>query len=122
MARWGEDVIQASGTLGRIRRSEVLGTVAELPTRRKAMQVLSQKLKAINSGDARPQSVHTFGDFVKDEWVPVILPTLKYATQKHYKYMLNAHLIPAFGKRQLRELTREELQSFLGRKLSSGLS
>jgi integrase len=27
--------------------------------------------------------------------------------------MLDVHLIPAFGKRQLRELTREELQSFL---------
>ena len=122
VARWWEDVIVAGGTLGRIRRSEVLGTVAELPTRRKAMQVLSQKLKAINSGDARPQSVRTFGDFVQDEWMPVILPTLKYATQKHYKYMLNAHLIPTFGKKQLRELTREELQSFLSRKLSGGLS
>ena len=36
--------------------------------------------------------------------------------------MLKAHLIPAFGNRQLRELTREELQSFLGRKLNAGLS
>jgi hypothetical protein len=74
------DVIQVGGTLGRIRRSEVIGTVADLPTRRKAMQVLSQKLKAVNSDDARPQSVRTFGDFVKNEWMPVILPTLKYAT------------------------------------------
>jgi len=38
VARWWEDVIVAGGTLGRIRRSEVLGTVAELPTLRKAMQ------------------------------------------------------------------------------------
>ena len=80
VARWWVDVIQVGGTLGRIRRSEVIGTVADLPTRRKAMQVLSQKLKAVNSDDARPQSVRTFGDFVKNEWMPVILPTLKYAT------------------------------------------
>lgn len=86
------------------------------------MQVLSQKLKAVNSDDARPPSVRTFGDFVKNEWMPVILPTLKYATQKHYRYMLDAHLIPAFGNRQLRELTREELQGFLRRKLKGGLS
>jgi len=84
------------------------------------MQVLSQKLKAVSSDDARPQSVRTFGDFVKNEWMPVILPTLKYATQKHYRYMLDAHLIPAFGNRQLRELTREELQGFLSRKLKGG--
>ena len=36
--------------------------------------------------------------------------------------MLDVHLNPAFGQRQLRELTREELQSFLSRKLSNGLA
>ena len=36
VARWWEDVIQADGTLGRLRRSEVIGTVAEFPTRRLA--------------------------------------------------------------------------------------
>jgi integrase len=122
VARWWEDVIQAGGTLGRLRRSEVIGTVAEFPTRRLAMQVLSQRLGTINTGKARPQSVRKFGSFVKDDWTPVVLPTLKYATQKHYRYMLDVHLIPAFGQRQLRELTREELQSFLSRKLKGGLS
>jgi len=122
VARWWEDVIQADGTLGRLRRSEVIGTVAEFPTRRLAMQVLSQRLGSVNNGKARPQSVRAFGDFVKDDWMPVVLPTLKYATQKHYRYMLDVHLIPAFGQRQLSELTREELQSFLGRKLKGGLS
>ncbi|HEV2401615.1 MAG TPA: tyrosine-type recombinase/integrase [Candidatus Sulfotelmatobacter sp.] len=122
MARWWEDVIHADGTLGRLRRSEVIGTVAEFPTRRLAMQALSQRLGTINTGKARPQSVRTFGSFVKDDWTPVVLPTLKYATQKHYRYMLDVHLIPSFGQRQLRELTREELQSFLSRKLKGGLS
>jgi len=122
VARWWEDVIQQDGMLGRLRRSEVIGTVAELPTRRKAMQVMSQRLSLINSGNARPQSIRTFGEFVKNDWMPVILPTFKYATQKHYRYMLDVHLIPSFGQRQLRELTREELQSFLSRKLKGGLS
>ena len=98
VARWWEDVIQADGTLGRLRRSEVIGTVAEFPTRRLAMQVLSQRLGSINNGKARPQSVRTFGDFVKDDWTPVVLPMLKYATQKHYRYMLDVHLNPAFGQ------------------------
>jgi integrase len=122
VARWWEDVIQADGTLGRLRRSEVIGTVAEFPTRRLAMQALSQRLGTINTGRARPQSVRTFGSFVKDDWTPVVLPTLKYATQKHCRYMLDVHLVPSFGQRQLRELTREELQSFLSRKLKGGLS
>jgi integrase len=122
VARWWEDVIKADGTRGRSRRSEIIGTVVELPTRRLAKQALAEKLGHINNGNARPQSVRTFGEFVKSEWMPVVLPTLKYATQKHYRYMFDAHLIPAFGKRKLREFTREELQGFLIRKLNSGLS
>ena len=92
VARWWEDVIHTDGTLGRLRRSEVIGTCADFPTRRRAMQVLSQRLGSINSGKTRPQSIRTFGDFAKDDWMPVVLPTLKYATQKHYKYMLDVHL------------------------------
>ena len=122
VARWWEDVIEAGGTLKRLRRSEVIGTVAQFPKRRDAMQVLAAKLGTINNGKARAQSIRTFRDFVEVDWSPVILPTLKYATQKHYQYMLNAHLIPAFGDNQLRALTREELQGFLSRKLEGGLS
>jgi hypothetical protein len=59
---------------------------------------------------------------VNGDWIPAILPALKYATQKHYHYMPGVHLIPAFGERQLRQLTSEELQSFLNRKLKSGFS
>jgi hypothetical protein len=36
--------------------------------------------------------------------------------------MLDVHPVPAFGKSQLRDLTREDLQGFLSRKLNSGLS
>lgn len=122
VARWWEDVIKADGTLGRLRRSEIVGTVAELPTRRKAMQVLSQKLRAVNTGETRARAIRTFEDFAKNDWMPVVLPTLKYATQKHYRYVLDTHLVPAFGKEQLRDLTREDLQQFLIRKLNNGLS
>ena len=36
--------------------------------------------------------------------------------------LLDVHLIPAFGKSQLRDLTRDDLQGFLTRKLNSELS
>jgi integrase len=122
VGRWWEDVIEPGGKLRRLRRSQVLGTVAAYPTRRKAMQLLAERLGTINSGKARAQSIRSFGEFVTLDWSPVILPTLKYATQKHYRYMLDVHLIPAFGKRPLRTLSREELQGFLSRKLEGGLS
>jgi hypothetical protein len=100
VARWWEDVINADGTMGRMRRSIVIGTVAEFATRRLAMRALSERLRSLNSGSQRPQTMRTLKDFVQMDWEPVVLPTLKYATQKHYEYMLGVHLIPIFGERR----------------------
>ena len=122
VARWWEDVVEKDGAVRRVRRAETVGPVAQFPSRRAAMQVLSARLRSINEGTPRAHSVRVFRDFAVEDFSPVVLPTLKYATQKHYNYMLNVHLIPAFGSRQLRDLTREELQGFLSRKLTGGLS
>ena len=102
VARWWEDEIQPDGKLGRIRKAEVIGSLAGLPTKRAAMRLLTERLGNLNSGRQRPQSGLTLARFVKENWEPVILPTLKYATQRHYQYMLKVHILPAFGDRKLR--------------------
>ncbi|HZL66714.1 MAG TPA: hypothetical protein VFC29_05215 [Candidatus Limnocylindrales bacterium] len=122
VARWWEDVSGREGKLERVRRSEILGTAAEIPTRRQADQILSNRLHGINSGDFRPQSNRTFSEFVQRNWMPEVLPTLKYSSKKHYEYIVNVHLIPAFGDMQPRLISRELIQGFLSGKLRSGLS
>jgi integrase len=122
VARWWEDVIGTEGKLERVRRSEALGPVADIPTRRQAERILSDRLRGINSGDYRPQSSCTLSDFVHRTWFPEVLPTLKYPSKKHYEYIVNVHMIPAFGDMQLRLISRESIQSFLNGKLRSGLS
>ena len=122
VARWWEDVIGSEGKLERVRRSEALGLVANIPTRRQAERILSDRLRGINSGDYRPQSSCTVSDFVHQTWFPEVLPTLKYSSKKHYEYIVNVHMIPAFGDMQLRLISRESVQSFLNGKLRSGLS
>jgi len=121
VGRWWEDVTRADGTTRHIRRSEVIGNVAELPSMREAKRELSERLRRINAGDYRPTSVRTFGDFVESAWLPEVLPTLKYSTKQHYGYVLKHHLLPEFGNTQLRLITREKVQQFLSAK-SSGLS
>src|SRR5437899_989882 len=108
--------------MGRVRRSIVIGTVAEFTTRRLAMHALSERLRLLNSGRQRPQPMRTLTDFVQKDWEPVVLPTLKYATQKHYKYILKAHLIPAFGEFRLPDISREAIQNFLLTKLREDYS
>jgi hypothetical protein len=49
VARWRDGVIQPDGTVERILRSEVLGLVSEIPSRREA-RILSQSRLASGSG------------------------------------------------------------------------
>jgi integrase len=122
VARFCEDVIGPDGTIRSIRRSEVLGTVTEIPTRRQAEQLLADRLRSINSGKYRPSSSRTFLDYAEAIWLPEVLPTLKYSTGKYYQYMLRVHLYPVFANVQLRLITRDGVQSFLSAKLRSELS
>ena len=121
-ARYSEDVIGPNGALRRIRRSEVLGTVAEIPTLRQAEQLLAERLRLVNSSEYRPSSSRTLRDYAENCWLPEVLPTLKRSTKKYYQYFLKVHLYPMFGEMQLRLITRDAVQLFLGSKLRSGLS
>jgi len=122
VGRWWEEIINPDGSIGRTRRAEVLGTVAELPSRSCAKEILSKRLNPINSGTQRPQSTRSYSDFITKDWMPVVLPTLKYATQKHYRYILDNHLLPTFGGTRFTDIKRECIQSFLAAKLNSGLA
>jgi integrase len=104
-----------------VRRSDVIGTVAELPTRRDAELILSNRLRHLNSANYHPRACCYLRDFV-EEWKPQVLPTLKYSTQKHYQCVLETHLLPAFGDLRLRLISREAVQNLLLLKLKQQLS
>ncbi len=116
VARWWEEVIGLDNRLERIRRSHVLGPVAEIATAREARQLLSDLMRKVNNGEHRPQAVWTFGRFVEDRWKPDVYPTLKFSSKKFYDNMVNTHLIPVFGNTQLRLISKDSVQSFLNAK------
>jgi len=120
VGRWWEDVINGDGSPRRMRRSMIVGAVAEFTTRRLAMNAFSERLRALNCGSQRPQVMRTLKDFVRMDWEPVVLPTMKYATQMHYKYMFGAHLMPTFGEWRLPDISRAAIQTFLATKLREG--
>jgi integrase len=122
VARWWEEAIGSENKIERIRRSEVLGTIAEIPTKREAQQLLNDLLRRTNSGVHRPQAVLTFKDFVKDRWKPDVYPTLKFSSKKYYDNMVDTHLIPVFGDKQLRLITKDSVQGFLNAKAQGGSS
>ena len=97
VGRWWEETVDGQGNSVRVRRSEILGEVAELTSQRQAAKLLNQRMQRVNGDHYSPQATRKFVDFVRADWEPVMLPTMKYATQQSYAYFIRVHLIPALG-------------------------
>lgn len=93
VARRREDVIQPGGAVVRVLRSETLGPVSEITSRREARILMQRRLVLLNSGQRRAEATMTFGAFVAEQFELGVLPTLKYATQKSYRFLLRKHLL-----------------------------
>lgn len=122
IARWREDVITPDGTLRREMRWEVLGSVNEISSRREAQKILDSKLRPLNQGRQLPQFTISLEQFVREQWEPATLPTMKVGTARYYGKQLRRHILPTLGKTRLCDFTRVKVQSFLAEKRSSGLS
>jgi integrase len=55
-------------------------------------------------------------------WLGRIEPELKHASAKTYAYALRAHIIPAFGRLKVRDLTRPHVKWFIDEKRQAGLA
>ena len=113
IARWREDVLCEDGKVGRILRSVVLGSVADLPTRKDAQVRLDEELRGVNQGTVRPESSMLFGTFAEEQWKTLVLPTLKLSTQHGYKTVLAKHLLPYWRDWRLRDIGRQDVQQWV---------
>jgi integrase len=91
----------------------VLGSVADLPTRKDAQVRLDEELRGINQGTVRPESSMLFGTFAEEQWKTLVLPTLKLSTQHGYKTVLAKHLLPYWRDWRLRDIGRQDVQQWV---------
>jgi integrase len=112
VGRWREDVIQADGSINRVERSMVLGTVAELKTKRIAQRLLDPILAKINSFDYRPSKFTTIDKFA-DTWEAQVLIHQKPSSVKAAKSHLRTYIRKHLGKILLHELTPQIQQNFV---------
>ena len=111
VGRWREDVIQGEQTI-RVERSMVLGTVAELKTKRIAQRLLDPILAKINSFDYRPSKFTTVGKFA-DTWESQVLVHQKPSSVKAAKSHLRTHIRKHLENVLLHELTPQIQQNFV---------
>jgi integrase len=104
-------VIQGEQTI-RVERSMVLGTVAELKTKRIAQRLLDPILAKINSFDYRPSKFSTLEKFA-DTWESQVLVHQKPSSVKAAKSHLRTYIRKHLGKVLLHDLTPQIQQNFV---------
>jgi integrase len=119
--RWREDALDDNGVFCRVHRAETIGTVAELPNRRDALAKMEERLREVNQGSRKPESLMTFGAFVETQWKVLALPNFKASTQHGYKTVLNAHVLPAWRTWRIREIERVVIQQWVASQFRRGI-
>ncbi len=114
VGRWREDIITADGSVKRIEKSTVLGSKAELPTRRLAARRLELLLARINAPSYRPGRVATLAEFA-ERWNAEVLAQRKPSTRHAAESHLRVHILPELGEMNLDQIGRESQQVFATR-------
>jgi integrase len=111
MGRWKEDVRLPNGSIVRKKRSRVFGIVGKM-TEKQAARQLEAILARVNDPGYVPESNSSF-QALAQEWSDQAFPEMKPSTVQNMRGHLANHLLPFFGKRQVREITTRDIDAFL---------
>lgn len=112
LGRWRADVEHEDGAVKRVHKKEVIGTIADFPTKRLAERELARRLEPINNVEYRPQRRITFEVF-SQKWLKEVLVHQKRSSQSSARSHVRVHLVPAFGAMNLADIRMEQVQQFV---------
>jgi integrase len=92
------------------------------PTRQVAARRLAEALKRQEAGLPLPIVKQSLAAFLQRWLAESVEPNVRPWTYKGYEVVVRVHLIPAIGRSDLQELTPQQVQAFLNRKIADGLS
>lgn len=116
-----EDGIDPDGKIIRIRRNQWIADAKEVG-KREAQRIAREILISVDEQAQRPASLVTVAEFIEVRFKPDVIWALKHAGQKHYQYVLGKHVIPALGDRRLRDVTSDDVQALVKKKIEAGYS
>jgi integrase len=106
-----EDQIDAEGKIFRVQKNVCLGTLGELPTKQAAMRELTKRM-----GTGTPRKADMLFSDLVSRWRAAVVPTLRSTTATHYHYALSSYIVPTFGQREIKSITRFDVELFLAEK------
>jgi integrase len=115
VAKWREDVLLADGSVHRVQKGEVLGTVKEYKTRRLAERALEQRLAEVNSLTYQPKPTATFREFAV-KWQRDVLTQLKPSTRSADNSRIKKHLLPEWGDLCMKDINSQRVQAMIAKK------
>jgi len=114
VGRYREDLIQSDGTVRRVERSIILGTVSDLKTRKNAQRAFEPFLAKVNAADYRPGKVAKLGEF-SEIWEKQVLQLQKPSSIKAAQSHLRTYIRPWLQQTRLEEFTVQAQQNFVTR-------
>ena len=114
-----EDEIQ-EGRRVRKRKRENIAPVS-MPER-EVKKIVTERLRPLNQGLLSLGSASKFEDYVRDVYLPVVMPVFAKSTQDRYRSVVENHLLPAFGEVCLRDIGALEVQRYISGMAASRLS
>jgi len=85
-----------------------------------AEKLLAELVKRSHRGETVVSEKLTLGQYLKERWLPVQEARLRTSTHDAYRRNIELHVIPALGKRQLDQLTPEDIDVFYAALLKGG--
>jgi integrase len=121
IGRWREDIIRPDGSIHRVRKCEVIGTLKQFKTRRLAERELEPRLSEVNSLSYTPRPTATFAQFTA-KWQKDVLSLHKPSTGSADRSRIRKHLLPELGKFCMKEITTQHVQGLIAKKSAARLS
>jgi integrase len=104
----------------RQRINQALGFLDQI-TRKEAQKLRSAALDVVNAGKLLVQARLKFKDLVS-RFVEARLPQFKTSTQGWQRSLIETHILPAFGDKQLADIDKQVVEAWLTGKEKEGLS
>lgn len=116
-----EDALDSGGKLVRIRRNIKIANAKEV-TKREARRLANEMLYQVDQQALQPLSLVTVREFVKGKFEQDVVWSLKEAGKRHYRYLLDRHVLLALGDEKLRDITNDHVQALVRMKIEEGYS
>ena len=116
--KWRDDIIE-NGSVRRVHRTDVIGSLAEFPTLKLARREADTRLAVVNNPRYRARPQATFAEFAV-RWSDAVLIQHKPSTQATIRSHIQKYLVSSFGPCAMKDIEPEAVQRFLSSLKVSG--